>query len=144
LKIGLACSAHSKAFAKIHKGIRLLIVDGKIALDYFLDVRKVVNRHLPTEGSLVSLDILLFLYWHYGKYPGTGCPLKLFFTSLPYSDMGIRYHLSRLANRKWLYLEINSADKRSKDIFLTAKTIQKFHTIEAEIASLLKNVATSK
>lgn len=135
----MACSAHSKAFAKIQKGIRLLIVDGKIALDHFLDVRKVINRHLPTEGSLVALDILLFLYWHYGKHPGTGCPLKLFFTLLPYSDMGIRYHLSRLANRKWLYLEINPADKRSKDIFLTAKTIQKFRTIEAEIASLLKN-----
>lgn len=122
----------------------MLIVDGKIALDHFLDVRKVINRHLPTEGSLVALDILLFLYWHHGKYPGTGCPLKLFFTLLPYSDMGIRYHLSRLANRTWLYLEINPADKRSKDIFLTAKTIQKFHIIEAEIASLLKNATTSK
>jgi len=89
-------------------GIRLLIVNGKIALDHFLDVGKVVNRHLPTEGSLVSLDILLFLYWHGENHLGTGCPLKLFFTPLPYSDMGIGYHLSRLAARKWLYLVTNA------------------------------------
>jgi hypothetical protein len=122
----------------------LIIVNGKIALDHFLDVRKIVNQHLPTEGSLVSLDILLFLYWHFGRYPGTGCPLKLFFTTLPYSDMGIRYHMSRLSNRKWLYLETNATDKRSKDIFLTTKTLQKFDTIEIEIANLLKSSATSK
>jgi len=135
---------HSPAVGKTDKGIRLIIVNGKIALDHFLDVRKIVNQHLPTEGSLVSLDILLFLYWHCGKHPGTGCPLKLFFTSLPYSDMGIRYHMSRLSNKKWLYLETSATDKRSKDIFLTTKTLQQFDTIEIEIANLLKSSATSK
>jgi hypothetical protein len=58
--------------------------------------------------------------------------------------MVIRYHLSRLANRRWLYLATNATDKRSKDIFLTTKTLQKFQTIEIEIANLLKNSAASK
>jgi len=58
--------------------------------------------------------------------------------------MGIRYHMSRLSNRKWLYLETSATDKRSKDIFLTTKTLQQFDTIEIEIANLLKSSATSK
>jgi hypothetical protein len=49
-----------------------------------------------------------------------------------------------LANSKWLYLATNATDKRSKDIFLTTKTLQKFQTIEIEIANLLKNSAASK
>ena len=69
---------------------------------------------------------------------------EIIFSSLPYSHMGIQYHPSRLANRKWLYLAINATDKRSKDIFLTTKTLQKFQTIEIEIANLLKNSAASK
>jgi hypothetical protein len=58
--------------------------------------------------------------------------------------MGIQYHPSRLANRRWLYLATNATEMRSEDILLTTKTLQKFQTIEIEIANLLKNSAASK
>lgn len=68
--------------------------------------------HLPLGGSLVAYELLLNLYLHHSR--GEEVTIKALFASIPYSDMGIRYHLRKLINEGWLELKTAQHDKRTR------------------------------
>lgn len=68
--------------------------------------------HLPLGGSLVAYELLLNLYLHHAR--GEQVTIKTLFAGIPYSDMGIRYHLRKLIADGWLELKPADHDKRTR------------------------------
>lgn len=69
-------------------------------------------KHLPLGGSLVAYELLLNLYVHHSR--GEQVTIKALFAGIPYSDMGIRYHLRKLISEGWLELKTAHHDKRTR------------------------------
>jgi DNA-binding MarR family transcriptional regulator len=69
-------------------------------------------NHLPLGGSLVAYELLLNLYLHHSR--GEQVTIKALFAGIPYSDMGIRYHLRKLITDGWLELKTAQHDKRTR------------------------------
>ena len=74
---------------------------------------------LPTGGSLIAYKLLINLYLY--KQQGEELTVKSLFASIPFSDMGIRYHLRRLLRDGWIELQPSIRDKRTKVCVPTAK-----------------------
>ena len=85
--------------------------------------------HLPLGGSLVAYELLLNLYLHHVR--GEQVTIKALFAGIPYSDMGIRYHLRKLIAEGWLELKTAEHDKRTR---ICIPTVQ-FDTAWAAIMS---------
>jgi DNA-binding MarR family transcriptional regulator len=67
---------------------------------------------LPLGGSLIAYKLLLNLYL--SQLRGETLTVKALFASIPYSDMGIRYHSRKLLNDGWIDLLPSPSDKRTK------------------------------
>lgn len=77
------------------------------------------TTHLPLGGSLIAYKLLLNLYL--SQLRGETQTVKALFASIPYSDMGIRYHSRKLLNDGWIDLLPSPTDKRTKICVPTAK-----------------------
>jgi DNA-binding MarR family transcriptional regulator len=77
------------------------------------------TTHLPLGGSLIAFKLLLNLYM--SQQRGEEPSVKSLFASIPYSDMGIRYHLRKLMDDGWMELKPSATDKRTKVCVPTAK-----------------------
>lgn len=75
--------------------------------------------HQPLRGSLIAYKLLMNLY--ICQLNGEQPTVKSLFASIPYSDMGIRYHLRKLLDDGWMELKPAPADKRTKVYVPTAK-----------------------
>lgn len=94
--------------------------------------RTVTAANLPIGHSFIPYDILLYLF-HCQSIEET-LTVKSLFASLPYSDMGTRYHFNRLVANGWIELVANEKDTRMKVCRPTDKFISRFELIAKELA----------
>ena len=93
--------------------------------------------HLPLGGSLVAYELLLNLYLHHAR--GEQVTIKALFAGIPYSDMGIRYHLRKLIAEGWLELKAADHDKRTRICIPTAQFDLAWAAIMAELNQSLND-----
>jgi len=99
-------------------------------------------EHLPLGGSLVAYELLLNLYLHHSR--GEQVTIKALFAGIPYSDMGIRYHLRKLISDGWLELQTAQHDKRTRVCVPTAQFEQAWGCIMSNLESTIQeNLATN-
>ena len=99
------------------------------------EIRQSTGSFLPIGHSLIPLDILLTVLK--GNENGDDLKIKELFANLPYSDMGIRYHLRTLIKNGWLSLHNGDKDTRVKRIKATDKLIERFNQLSDSLAHLL-------
>lgn len=100
--------------------------------EFIKEICDVATTHLPLNASLIAYELLLNLYVHQQR--GEQITIKMLFGSIPYSDMGIRYHLRKLIEDGWLELIESPKDKRTRICAPTAK----FDSAWAEISHKLE------
>jgi DNA-binding MarR family transcriptional regulator len=98
------------------------------------------SKHLPLGGSLVAYELLLNLYIHHAR--GEQVTIKALFAGIPYSDMGIRYHLRKLIDEGWLELKTAPHDKRTRICVPTPLFERSWQAIMADIETSLGKTAT--
>lgn len=74
---------------------------------------------LPLGGSIIAYEILLKVYLCQLQNQTT--PLKSLFAIIPYSQMGIRFHLRKLLDDGWIQLTSSDQDRRTKICIPTEK-----------------------
>jgi hypothetical protein len=96
--------------------------------------REVSAQHLPIGHSFIPFDLLLQVCLHEVRYQDQPLSMKALFASLPYSDMGVRYHLRRLIENEWIVIDKNDMDPRMRSVSATDKTFTQFATIADYLA----------
>jgi DNA-binding MarR family transcriptional regulator len=96
----------------------------------------IYTTHLPLEGSLVAYELLLSLYSNHVKRQQA--TIKELFAGIPYSDMGIRYHLTKLVDNGWVELQASTKDRRTKTCVPTVKLIEAWETVVSKIQDSLE------
>ena len=104
------------------------------AAELLKKIRTVTAANLPIGHSFIPYDILLCLF-HCQSIEET-MTVKSLFASLPYSDMGTRYHFNRLVTSGWIELVINERDPRMKVCRPTEKFNSRFWLIVEELAKV--------
>lgn len=87
-------------------------------------IRKQSAAHLPIGHSFIPYDILIAVVDSHTN--NEELTVKALFASLPYSDMGLRYHFRKLLNNGWIELQPMNGDKRAKQIKPTEKLSNQF------------------
>lgn len=87
-------------------------------------IRKQSAAHLPIGHSFIPYDILITVVESHTN--NEELTVKALFASLPYSDMGLRYHFRKLLNDGWIELQPMNGDKRAKQIMPTEKLSNQF------------------
>jgi DNA-binding MarR family transcriptional regulator len=82
-------------------------------------------------GSLIAYKLLLNLY--FCQLRNELPTVKSLFASIPYSDMGIRYHLRKLLDDGWIELKQAAEDKRTKICVPTAKFEQAWELVITQL-----------
>ena len=59
--------------------------------------------------------------------------VKALFAALPYSDMGIRYHLNRLIKSNWIELRKSDKDARVKIVLPSSKLLKRLHLLTTNL-----------
>lgn len=119
----------SRAEKKIRNAICLLA----------MSLRKVSQRHLPCESSFIPYDILMLVALAHAKPEELS--VKALFNSLPYSDMGIRYHLRQLVTDAWLEIRPSTSDKRRKLVIPSEKLLARLSVVEQAFFELIRHEA---
>ena len=101
-------------------------------------IRSEISASLPIGHSFIPLDILLVAYC--GDDSGDDLTVKALFASLPYSDMGIRYHFKKLLIDGWLELDKGAIDTRIKKVRASQKLNQRFINLDEKLSKFLKNL----
>ena len=91
--------------------------------------------HLPIGHSFIPYDILVTVVEHFTN--NKELTVKALFASLPYSDMGLRYHFRKLVQSGWIELHVTDGDARVKRIKPTEKLTKHFEMLSQSIAPLL-------
>lgn len=108
----------------------------------FLDLaRKAAARHLPIGHSFIPFDLLLQIFIRSRDQSLEPHNIKSLFASLPYSEMGMRYHLKRLIDSQFVELIKSESDPRVKLIVPTLKTVERFTLITEELSGGLNSVS---
>ena len=105
--------------------------------DLLKRANKVCASYLPLGGSLVAYELLLNLYLHHQN--GREVTIKSLFAGIPYSDMGIRYHLRKLISDGWLELKPSLTDKRTRICVPTPLFESAWAAIIAELEQATSN-----
>jgi hypothetical protein len=63
--------------------------------------------------------------------------VKALFATLPYSDMGLRYHFRKLVDTGWIELHAVNGDARVKQVKPTEKLSKQFGLLTANLSPLL-------
>ena len=85
-----------------------------------------LNKSLKFDTSLIPLLIILLVI----SKKKEKITIKILMTELPFSEMGIRYHLRKLIFKKILKLKKDSNDARKKIILPTGKFYEILKLIE--------------
>lgn len=98
-------------------------------------IRRQSTAHLPIGHSFIPYDILVTVVEHFTN--SKELTVKALFASLPYSDMGLRYHFRKLVQSGWIELHAIDGDARVKQIKPTEKLTKHFEMLSQSIAPLL-------
>lgn len=97
-------------------------------------VRKQSATHLPIGHSFIPYDILVTVVDSFTN--NKELTVKALFATLPYSDMGLRYHFRKLIDNGWIELHAVSGDARVKQVKPTDKLSKQF--------ALLSNILSTQ
>lgn len=81
-------------------------------------------EYLPIDTSLIAYELILLVMLHFSR--GTSLPLKVIFANKNFTEMGARYHLTRLIKNEWMKSEQSPNDLRVKVIKPMPKLILAF------------------
>ena len=98
-------------------------------------IRRQSTTYLPIGHSFIPYDILVTVVEHFTI--NKELTVKALFASLPYSDMGLRYHFRKLVQSGWIELHVIDGDARVKQIKPTEKLTKHFEMLSQSIAPLL-------
>lgn len=104
-----------------------------------MSLRKASQGHLPCESSFIPFDILMLVALAHMKPEELS--VKALFNSLPYSDMGIRYHLRQLVTDTWLEIHPSTSDKRRKLVIPSEKLLARLSVVEQAFFELIGHEA---
>lgn len=98
-------------------------------------IRKSSATHLPIGHSFIPYDILITVVDSFTS--DKELTVKALFASLPYSDMGLRYHFKKLIDSGWIELHATNGDARVKQVKPTAKLSKQFDLFADNISPQL-------
>lgn len=98
-------------------------------------VRKQSAAHLPIGHSFIPYDILVTVIDSFAN--DKELTVKALFATLPYSDMGLRYHFRKLVDSGWIELHAVSGDARVKQVKPTDKLSKQFALLSSILATQL-------
>jgi DNA-binding MarR family transcriptional regulator len=91
-------------------------------LEEYARVHLDAKNHLPFRTSTIPFEILIKVSIH--TLRGDSYSVKKLMIDLPYSNMGIRKHLSNLINVGWLILSSDVKDRRCKTLTASPQAIE--------------------
>lgn len=112
-----------------------------ITITMLQKIRAETSQLLPIGHSFIPFDILLAVYC--GDELGNDLTVKALFATLPYSDMGIRYHFKKLITTGWIELHNGDKDTRIKRVKASSKLIKRIELLGERLMPTLKNLQTS-
>ena len=98
-------------------------------------IRAECVKHLAIGHSLIPYDILTEVIE--SELNGEELSIKQLFAKLPYSDMGIRYHIRQLTTKGWIVTNETKCDKRVKTIHSQEKLRVQFGLLRKALNSVL-------
>ena len=98
----------------------------KVEIDQTYDFIIQLNKSLKFDASLIPLLIILLVI----SKKKEKITIKILMTELPFSEMGIRYHLRKLLFKKILKLKKDPNDARKKNLLPTEKLYEILKLIE--------------
>ena len=99
-------------------------------------IRKQSAAHLPIGHSFIPYDILVTVLDSFTS--DKGLTVKALFATLPYSDMGLRYHFRKLVDSGWIELHAVNGDARVKQVKPTEKLSKHFELLSNSLTPILK------
>ena len=99
-------------------------------------IRKYSAAHLPIGHSFIPYDILVTVVDSFTS--NEELTVKALFATLPYSDMGLRYHFRKLVDSGWIELQAMNGDARVKQVKPTEKLSKQFELLSENLSPLLK------
>ncbi len=112
--------------------------DSQVALsNLLLAMRQSVLRHLSAGSSLIESDLLILVFSNYA-HQREPLSVKALLAALPYSPMGSRYHLYESVRRGFITLSRDTRDKRILRVAPSARLLDCFSHIEADLNPYLK------
>jgi hypothetical protein len=107
------------------------------SLNLLLTVRSECSKHLGISHSLIPFDIFTEIL--HSELQGVQLSVKQLFAKLPYSDMGIRYHIRQLTTEGWIETNPTKEDHRVKTIHSKEKLRIQFALLSESLTSALIN-----
>jgi hypothetical protein len=98
-------------------------------------IRKQSAAHLPIGHSFIPYDILVTVLDSFTS--DKELTVKALFATLPYSDMGLRYHFRTLVDGVWIELHAVNGDARVKQVKPTDKLSKHFELLSNSLTPLL-------
>lgn len=98
-------------------------------------IRKQSAAHLPIGHSFIPYDILVTVVDSFTS--NKQLTVKALFATLPYSDMGLRYHFKKLVDSGWIELQAINGDARVKQVKPTEKLSKQFELLSVNLSPLL-------
>lgn len=98
-------------------------------------IRKQSAAHLPIGHSFIPYDILVTVVDSFTS--DKELTVKALFATLPYSDMGLRYHFRKLVDTGWIELHAVNGDARVKQVKPTDKLSKHFELLSNSLTPLL-------
>lgn len=107
------------------------------SLKLLLTVRAECSKYLGVSHSLIPFDIFTELM--HSELEGKELSVKQLFSKLPYSDMGIRYHIRQLTANGWIETNPTKKDHRVKSIHSKEKLRVQFALLSESLTVALSN-----
>jgi hypothetical protein len=92
-------------------------------------------EYLNISHSLIPYDIIAEVLQ--SELEGKELSVKQLFSKLPYSDMGIRYHIRKLTTEDWIETNPTKKDHRVKTIHSKEKLRVQFELLRESLVSVL-------
>ena len=103
-----------------------------------LNLKIEAKEHFGFKSS-ISHDILLYLASNRGK-----CELSHLFKRIDATSIAIRYHIKYLEMKGYIVLKINTNNKRTKNIELTAKGNKLMNDYDVKLEAILSQWSQDK
>ena len=101
------------------------------AIEALEKIRALCMKHLSIGQSVIPYDILTVVFQ--AELNGSPITVKELLLKLPFSDMGIRYHLKRLIADDWIEITPVAGDKRRRIIKSKEKLIDQMNCLTSEL-----------
>ena len=98
-------------------------------------VRAECKKHLDISHSCIPYNIISEVIM--SELNGEELSVKQLFSKLPFSDMGIRYHIRQLTAKGWIVTNQTDYDKRVKTIHSQEKLRIQFELLGNALGSTL-------